>query len=235
MEPDPAADELLERALLDPGASAAVALKVTHLAVADALTVVFHGRQDLGTVQTYVAHGPRGAGEAVRAAELLRVPCDLDLAEAHDRGEAAELYADQARALRDALHAADAVLALWLEALAALADTPVGVDRSVELPVRLPAHRLMPIALTAPERRLTVTPVCSARTLAEGRPPLGIACAQQDVARVYPLHDDPEACLQDLAQRAAEHARTLAGRLDKQDLNVRHFLDLVDDEGGLAH
>ena len=59
----------------------------------------------------------------------------------------------------------------------------------------------------APEQRLTVAPVCSARTLAEGRPPLGIACAQQDVARVYPLPDDPERCLEDFADAAAEHAR----------------------------
>ena len=58
----------------------------------------------------------------------------------------------------------------------------------------------MPVALQAPEQRLTVAPVCSARTLAEGRPPLGIACAQQDVARIYALADDPERCLDDFAE-----------------------------------
>ena len=52
------ADDLLRRALIDPEASVAVALKVNGLALADALTVVFHGRADLGTIQTYVAHGP---------------------------------------------------------------------------------------------------------------------------------------------------------------------------------
>jgi len=56
------ADDLLRRALIDPEASVAVALKVNGLALADALTVVFHGRADLGTIQTYVAHGPRAAG-----------------------------------------------------------------------------------------------------------------------------------------------------------------------------
>ena len=75
----------------------------------------------------------------------------------------------------------------------------VGVDRSVDLQVRLPAHRLMPVALVAPEKHITVAAVCGARTLAEGRPPMGIACAQQDVARVYPLPDDPERCLEDFA------------------------------------
>ena len=38
---------------------------------------------------------------------------------------------------------------------------------------------------------------------------MGIVCAQQDVARVYPLPDDPERCLEDL-YIAAEHARRMA-------------------------
>ena len=50
------------------GVSAAVALRVAGLPVCDALTVVFHGRRDLGTIQTYVAHGRRGAGAASGAA-----------------------------------------------------------------------------------------------------------------------------------------------------------------------
>ena len=220
------AEELLRRALIDADRSAAVALKVEGLALAHALTVVFHGRSDLGTVQTYVANGGHGAGQALGASELLRVPCDLDLGEAESLLEAEELYADQARALRDALTAADTVLAVWREPLEELTEDEVTVDRSVELQIRLPAHRLMPVALVAAERRLTVAAVCGARTLAEGRPPLGIACAQQDVAHVYPLPDDPERCLQDFAGRAAEHARGLAERLERQEASVRRFLEL---------
>ncbi|HEY3021497.1 MAG TPA: hypothetical protein VGJ32_14970 [Solirubrobacteraceae bacterium] len=223
---DDRSDELLARALLDAGASAAVALKVGGLSLAEALTVIFHGRRDLGTIQTYVTHGGRGAGSAVRADELLRVPCDLDLAEAGDREEAEELYAEQARALRDALVAADTVLAVWREPLAELADGNVGVDRSIDIRLRLPAHRLMPVALVAPERRITVTPVCGARPLAEGRPPLGIACAQQDIAHVYPLPDDPARCLEDFLERAADHARGLAARIEHQELSVERFLEL---------
>jgi len=223
---DDDAEELLRRALIDAERSAAVALKVEGLALAQALTVVFHGRSDLGTVQTYVANGGHGAGVALGANDLLRVPCDLDLGEAVSLIEAEELYADQARALRDALAAADTVLAVWREPLEELAEGEVVVDRSVDLPVRLPAHRLMPVALVAPEKRLTVAAVCGARTLAEGRPPLGIACAQQDVARVYPLPDDPERCLEDFAERAAEHARGLAERIDRQEQSVRRFLEL---------
>src|ERR671931_943089 len=219
-------EELLRRALIDPEASVAVALRVGGLALSDALTVVFHGRVDLGTIQTYVAHGPRGAGSAIGADELLRVPCDLDLGDAETRDQAEEAYAEQARTLRDALLAADTVLAIWREPLQALAEAPVDVDRSVDLQVRLPAHRLMPVALVAPERHLTVAPVCGARTLAEGRPPMGIACAQQDVAHVYPLPDDPERCLEDFAQRAAEHARELAERIERQEQSVRRFLEL---------
>jgi hypothetical protein len=220
------AEELLRRALIDAERSAAVALKVEGLALAQALTVVFHGRSDLGTVQTYVANGGHGAGKALGANDLLRVPCDLDLGEAVSLVEAEELYADQARALRDALAAADTVLAVWREPLEELAESEVTLDRSIDLGVRLPAHRLMPVALVAPERHLTVAAVCGARTLAEGLPPLGIACAQQDVAHVYPLPDDPERCLEDFAHRAADHARELAEHMERQEQSVRRFLEL---------
>src|SRR5919202_2088222 len=112
------ADDILRRPLLDKEATAAVALRVTGLPLCDQLTVVFHGRRDLGTLQTYVTHGGRGAGSAVSAEELLRVPCDLDLAAAEDREEAEQLYAEQARALRDAVVAADMVMAVWRDPLA---------------------------------------------------------------------------------------------------------------------
>jgi hypothetical protein len=223
-------EELLRRALLDAGAAASVALKVQPLSMCDALTIIFHGRRDLGTIQTYVAHGGLGAGSKVGAGDLLRVPCDLDLGTAGDRSEAEELYAAQAKALRDSIQAADTVLAVWREPLQDLAESPVRVDRSIALPVELPAHRLMPVALVAPERRVVVAPVCSARPLAEGRPPLGIACAQQDVARVYPLADDPVACLEDFLAHAAEHARRLVDRLDRQEASVERFLELSGDE-----
>jgi hypothetical protein len=226
---DPA-DDLLQRALIDAEASASVALRVSDLALSDAVTVIFHGRRDLGTLQTYVANGDREPGSAVGASELLRVPCDLDLADAHTRDEAEEIYARQARDLRDAIIAADTVLAVWSEPLAAATGSAVGVDRSIDLGVKLPAHRLMPLALSAPERRLLVAAVCGARTLAEGRPPLGIVCAQQDLAHVYPLSDDPERCLEDFEERAAQHARMTAQRLDHQEASVQRFLELNGDD-----
>jgi hypothetical protein len=220
------AEELLRRALIDPEAAVAVALRIDGLALAERLTVVFHGRVDLGTIQTYVAHGGRGAGDAISADELLRVPCDLDLADAGSRDDAEHAYAEQARTFKDALLAADTVLAVWREPLEGLVEGEVGVDRSVALGVRVPAHRLMPVALVAPERHITVAPVCAPRTLADGRPPLGIACVQQDVAHVYALPDDPERCLEDFAQRAAEHARRTAERLEHQEASVRRFIEL---------
>jgi hypothetical protein len=220
------ADELLRRALLDPEAAAAVALRVQGLALAEKLTVVFHGRRDLGTIQTYVANGGHGEGDKLGARDLLRVPVDLDLAETHTRNEAKEAYEDQARTLRDALQAADTVLAIWAGPLADVAESEVAVLRSVDLDVPLPAHRLMPVALVAPDRHLTVVPVCSARTLAEGRPPMGIACAQQDVAHIYALPDDPEACLEDFVARAADHARQMADRIEAQERSVQRFLEL---------
>ena len=220
------ADELFRRALIDADASAAVALRVMPLPLCEALTIVFHGRRDLGTIQTYVAHGGRGAGAAVAADELMRVPCDLDLAAAEDREEAEHLYAEQATAMRDALEAADTVLAIWREPLSELAGAGVDVDRRLGLDVRLPAHRLLPAALVAPDKGILVTAVCAARPLAEGKPPMGIACAQQDVARVYPLPDDPERCLEDFFECAAEHARRVGEQLGRQEQSVRRFLEL---------
>jgi hypothetical protein len=227
---DDQADELLRRALIDAEASAAVALRVAGLPLCDTLTVVFHGRRDLGTIQTYVAHGGRGAGASVSAGELLRVPCDLDLGAAEDRDEAEALYAEQAAALRDALVGADTVLDIWREPLEDAAGGRVVVDRSVRLDVRLPAPRLLPAALVAPERQMVVAAVCGARPLAQGRPPMGIVCAQQDVARVYPLPDDPERCLEDFLSLAADHARDMAEQLDRQEASVERFLELSGDD-----
>jgi len=225
---DGSAEELLRRALLDDSSAVAVSLRVAGLPVSEAVTVIFHGRRDLGTLQTYVTNGSRGAGSTVAASELLRVPCDLDLADAFDRDEAERLYLEQATALRDALFSADTVLDVWREPLCDVLDGELMVDHSVELSTKLPAPRLLPTALVAPDRRLVVTPVCSARTLAEGRPPLGIACAQQDLMRVYPLADDPGRCVEDFMQAASEHARDLAERLEHQEASIERFLELTD-------
>jgi hypothetical protein len=223
-----AADDLLRRALLDDSSAVAVSLRVDGLPLSEAVTVIFHGRRDLGTLQTYVTWGSRGAGATVSAGELLRVPCDLDLADAEDRQEAEQLYLEQATALRDALVGADTVLDVWREPLSDLAGSGVTVDHSTRLSVKLPAHRLLPTALVATESQLVVAPVCSARTLADGRPPMGIACAQQEFSRVYPLADDPERCVEDFLELAAEHAMALAERLDHQEASVQRFLEISD-------
>ena len=92
----------------------------------------------------------------------------------------------------------------------------------------MPAHRLLPTALVAGEARLVVTPVCDARTLADGRPPMGIACAQQEFSRIFPLADDPERCVEEFLELAAEHAHELAARLEHQEASVQRFLELSD-------
>src|SRR5437660_7738170 len=139
-DPEGTAEELLRRALLDSASAVAVSLRVEGLPLSEAVTVIFHARRDLGTLQTYVASGSRGAGTTVSASELLRVPCDLDLADAEDRREAERLYIEQASSLRDALVGADVVLDVWREPLIDMIGTGVAVDHSVELAVRLPAH-----------------------------------------------------------------------------------------------
>jgi hypothetical protein len=222
------AEELLRAALLDDSSAVAVSLRVQGLPLSESMTVIFHGRRDLGTLQTYVTWGSRGAGATVSASELLRVPCDLDLADAEDRAEAEQLYVEQATAMRDALVGADTVLDVWREPMSELVGSGVAVDHSTRLSVRLPAPRLLPTALVAPESQLVVTAVCSARTLADGRPPVGIACAQQEFARVYPLADDPERCVREFMELAAEHALELAERLDHQEASVMRFMELSD-------
>ncbi len=114
------AEELLRRALLDESSSVAVSLKVGGLPLSESVTVIFHGRRDLGTLQTYVTRGSRPAGTTVAASEMMRVPCDLDLADADDRADAERLYIEQATAFRDALVGADVVLDVWREPLGEL-------------------------------------------------------------------------------------------------------------------
>ena len=184
--------------------------------------MVFHGRRDLGTIQTYVAHGGRGAGSAVAADELLRVPCDLDLAGAEDRDEAEHLYAEQATAMRDALEAADTVLDIWREPLEDLAQAPRRASTAGSGSTSgSPRTGCCPLRSSRRSKGIVVTAVCSPRPLAEGQPPMGIACAQQDVARVYPLPDDPERCLEDFLEHAAEHARRVGEQLGRQEQSVR--------------
>lgn len=231
---DGEAEELLRRALLDAESSAAVALPVRGLPLSETVTVIFHGRRDLATLQTYVTVGGHGAGSAVGMDALLRVPCDLDLAEADDREDAERLYAQQAVVLRDALVGADTVLDIWRAALDAATAGDLIVDRSIELEVSLPAYRLLPVALVAPDHHLVVAPVCSATPLSAGRPRMGIACAQQDVARVYPLPDDPERCLDDFFDHARSRAHELGERLRHQEASVERFLELNRDDDHLA-
>src|SRR4051812_6584128 len=146
---DDHAEDLLRRALMEPGAGAAVALRVSGLPVSEDVTVVFHGRRDLGTIQTYVARGRYGAGSQLGVDALLRVPCDLDLSQAEDRDEAERMYTEQAGALRDALVGADTVLGVWRKPLEDVAHARVSVDTRLVLGVELPAHRLLPTALVA--------------------------------------------------------------------------------------
>jgi len=223
------AEELLSRALLDGSESAAVAMRVSGLAVCRDLTIIFHGRRDLSTISTYIALGEHGAGEALHPSELLRVPCYLDLAEAVSRSEAEQLYREQAGVLREALRAADTVLAVWWEPLRAISASPVRAERARYDGVELPAQPLMPVALRAAERGTIVAAVCSARTLAAGAPPLGIACVQQEVSHIYPLTEDPERCLEDFFSRAEIHAHAMADRLAAQEASVERFLELSGD------
>ena len=224
---DGEAEELLKRALLDAGSAVSVSLRIDGLPVSDAVTVVFYARRDLGTLQTYLTPGSRGAGSRLAITDLLRVPCDLDLADAADREDAERLYAEQARTLRDAVLSADVMLGIWREALEDLLG-PIEIRSSVDLAARTPLPRLMPTVLVARESQVLITPVCNAGTLAAGHPPIGIACVQQEVSKVYPLAEDPESCVIDFMERSSNHARQLAAQIAHQETSVERFLELSD-------
>ena len=193
--------------------------------------MVFHGRKDLGTIQTYVAHGGRGAGEAVGKDELLRVPVrPRPRRRRGPRGGRAPVRR-AGRALRDALVGADTVLDIWREPLEDLAHDHVRVDRRIRLDVRLPAHRLLPTALVSPEKQIVVTAVCGARPLAEGRPPMGIAVrASRTSCASTRCRTTPSAASTDFLELAAEHAHALAEQLGRQEASVQRFLELSGDD-----
>ncbi len=75
---------------------------------------------------------------------------------------------------------------------------------------------------------MIITPVCNARTLAGGQPPVGIACIQQEVAHVYQLADDPEGSVIDFMERSARHAHDLAEQMAHQEASLERFLELSD-------
>ena len=224
------ADDLLKRALIDAEAAASVALRVTPLTLSEALTVVFHGRKDLGTIQTYVAHGGRGAGDAVGKDELLRVPCDLDLAAAEDREEAEHLFAEQAGALRDALVGADTVLDIWREPFEDLAHDHVRVDRRLSSTCACPRTGCCRPRWSRPRSRSSSPPCAAPARSPRAARRWGSPARQQDVVRVYPLPDDPERCLEDFLELAAEHAHELAEQLGRQEASVQRFLELSGDD-----
>ena len=228
---DEHADDLLRRALIDADAAASVALRVTPLSLSETLTVVFHGRKDLGTIQTYIAHGGRGAGDAVGKDELMRVPLRPRPRRA-PRTARRPSTCSPSRPARCATRwsAPTPCSTSGASRSRTWSHDHIRVDRRLHLNVRLPAHRLLPTALVSPEKQIVVTAVCSARPLAEGRPPMGIAVSQQDVVRVYPLPDDPERCLEDFLALAAEHARSMAEQLGRQETSVQRFLELSGDD-----
>ena len=224
---DEHADDILKRALIDAEAAASVALRVTPLSLSEALTVVFHGRKDLGTIQTYVAHGGRGAGDAVGKDELMRVPLDLDLAAAEDRAEAEHLFAEQAGALRDALIGADTVLDIWREPFEDLVARPRArrpPAQARRAPARPPAAAdRARLAREADRRdRRLQRPAARRGPPADGdrRRPAGRR------ARLSAARTTRSAASRTSSQLAAEHARELAEQLGRQEASVQRFLEL---------
>ena len=226
------ADDLLKRALIDAEAAASVALRVTPLSLSEQLTVVFHGRKDLGTIQTYVAHGGRGAGEAVGKDELMRVPLrPRPRRRRGSRGGRAPVRRTGRRAARRPGRRRHRPRHLARAARGPRRTTTSASTAGIKLDLRLPAHRLLPTALVSPEKQIVVTAVCSARPLAEGRPPMGIAVAQQDVVRVYPLPGRPRALPRGLPRSSPPSTPASSpSSSGRQEASVQRFLELSGDD-----
>jgi hypothetical protein len=106
------------------------------------------------------------------------------------------------------------VLAVWQEPFEDLRAARVDVDRRLVLDVRLPAHRLLPAALVRAREADRGDRVCSARPLAEGRPPMGIvvrAAGRRAASTRCPT--TPSAASRTSSSTAAEHARRAGERL----------------------
>ena len=200
--------------------------------VCEQLTVVFHGRRDLGTIQTYVTHGGHGAGTAVGADELLRVPCDLDLGRRRGpRGGRAALRRAGRRAARRAGRRRHRARRLARAARGPRAHDRVDVDRRLELDVRLPAHRLLPAALVAPEQQIVVTAVCGARAARRGPPADGHRLRAAGRRARLPAARRPGALPRGLprARRRARAPRWRAARRARRPRSQR-FLELSGDD-----
>ena len=226
---DDSADDLLRRALLDGdgAATAAVAMKVPGLALCEELTIIFHGRRDLSTIQTYVAHGGARRRQRSRRRRAAAVPCDLDLADAEDRADAETLYVEQARALRDALLAADTVLAVW-PAPARRRRGLTGVRRPLD-PGCASSSR------PPPDARCPRRPRVPAHGRPRGGAPRSPRRARRSASRLapsrtsptHPLPEDPERCLEDPLAGPVEHARASPTLLfPPRRASVERFLEL---------
>ena len=144
----------------------------------------------------------------------------------HDRDEAEELYAEQAQAIRDAI-VARRHRAVGLARAAGAGRAPSTSTMASTLDVRLPAHRLMPVALVAPEQHLTIVPVCGARTLAEGLPAAGDRVRPAGRGARLPAARRPRAAV----SRTSWSARTTTRSgwpscSSKQEASVQRFLEL---------
>ena len=196
---DGAAEQLLRRALLDQTSSVAVSLRVGGLPLSDAVP------RDLPRSSARPRHTPdvrrcgsRGSwcqGRGERAAAGCPPISISPMPRTATRPSACVRAGDcvQGRA-GGRRHRARGV------AGAARANFPAASASSMRSTCPCDCPRRVCSTARGSRSPARGAPVCSARTLAQGRPPMGIACAQQDVTRVYALADDPVRCVEDFSR-----------------------------------
>ena len=151
-----------------------------------------------------------GAGRAVGAGELLRVPATSTSA-TRAAGTRPRTSTPPRPGRCATRFAADTVLAL-ARAARGPPRQRVEVDRPIGLVGRLPAAPDHAGRARAPERRIVVAAVCGARPLAEGRPPMGSGRPAGRRADL-PAGRGARGCLEDFLEVAGEHAREEGERL----------------------
>ena len=132
------ADDLLRRALVDQEATVSVALKVRNLPLSEAVTVIFHGRRDLGTSRP--TSPPATMAPAPRSAPIRCCGCRATSTSPRPTTAPTPSASTPSRRPRCATRwsAPTRCSTSGASRSSQLTAAPITIDRSIELDVRCP-------------------------------------------------------------------------------------------------
>ena len=227
------ADDLLKRALIDAEAAASVALRVAPLTLSrDADRGLPRPPRPRARSRPTSPTAAAAPATAVGKDELMRVPLRPRPGRA-PRTARRPSTCSPSRPARCATRwsAPTPCSTSGASRSRTSAHDHIRVDRRIRLDLRLPAHRLLPTALVSPEKQIVVTAVCSARPLAEGRPPMGIAvrASRTSCASIRCPTTRSAASRTSSSSRPSTPTRW-PSRLGRQEASVQRFLELSGDD-----